>query len=146
MASKKMMMILLTTFYVLIIDLCKLNIYYSILLHSHVQDFTTCNAVAHIWLRNPLNHDKPEYSLIVQLFIQYVLIAQNKSDDIPGFIEGCTGLKPEAKSALSHYVSTTEGKESSKSKTERHLNITKDDKTQKSKSKKEPVQSGQFVL
>ena len=83
---------------------------FSVLLHAHVGDYTTCTAVTHIWLRTPGNQEKPGYVTLIELYIQHVLIPQQKWTDIPTFVDNCSSLVQEKKDLYLKYVESAREK------------------------------------
>lgn len=51
-----------------------------------------CQTVVTVWLRNPLNHLRPQYSAVVRLFTTHVLIPQEQWASISRFIDSCQAL------------------------------------------------------
>ncbi|KAI0219977.1 hypothetical protein LSAT2_028535 [Lamellibrachia satsuma] len=75
-----------------------------ILLHAQVQDYATCTAIAHIWLHHPDNCHRHDYAVVSELFITHVLIPQRRWEDIPAFIDSCSGLDAKTKSTYMKHV------------------------------------------
>ncbi|XP_013408271.1 peroxisome assembly protein 26 [Lingula anatina] len=71
-----------------------------ILLHSRVQDFTTCSAIASIWLKLPENHKDPLYAAMADTLVQFVLVPQGRWDSIEPFLNTCLGLEKTQKEGL----------------------------------------------
>lgn len=81
---------------------------YSLLLHAKMKDYATCSAVTNIWLKNPHNFVKPDYHVLLELYIGKVLIPLNKWQDIPAFVDSCPGLEHKAREVYKKQVKTLE--------------------------------------
>ena len=71
-----------------------------LLLYSHVNDYNTCTAVGHIWLRKASNFKDEEYANIVNIYVREVLIPQDQWDNIPVFLSSCPGVEADMRQAM----------------------------------------------
>ena len=76
---------------------------YSVLLHAYMRDYTTCNAIAHIWLRNPRNESCRHYNTLVEIYLTNVVIPQKKWKDVQPFLDSCQGLTLTVKEEFQRY-------------------------------------------
>ena len=69
-----------------------------------MRDYTTCNAIAHIWLRNPGNSSSKHYSSLVEIYLSNVVVPQKKWKDVQPFLDSCQGLADEARNKFQRYM------------------------------------------
>ena len=50
-----------------------------------MRDYTTCNAIAHIWLRNPRNSSSQNYNNLIEIYLSNVIVPQKKWKDVQPF-------------------------------------------------------------
>ena len=80
---------------------------FSVLLHAYMRDYTTCNAIAHIWLRNPRNESSQHYNNLVEIYLANVVIPQKKWKDVQPFLDSCRGLTFAVKEEFQRYDVTS---------------------------------------
>ena len=71
-------------------------LFFSLLLHAKMKDYPTCTAVVNIWLKNPQNFAKSNYHVVLELYINFVLIPLDRWSEVYLLITTCSGLSVES--------------------------------------------------
>lgn len=66
--------------------------FFSILLHANMLDWSTCSALANVWLRTTQTATIHEYAAVVELYVINVLEPQERWEDVTAFLESCKNL------------------------------------------------------
>ncbi|XP_060588071.1 peroxisome assembly protein 26-like [Ruditapes philippinarum] len=83
------------------IELCpSLVIQLCILLHARVKEYSQCHALASLWLRNEDNSYKPGYDRVAALYIEHVMLPQDRFLLVPQFLNSCTFLTQDMKDKM----------------------------------------------
>lgn len=75
-------------------------IFFSLLLHAKVEEYSQCYAIASIWLKDVENLTNPNYVLLVEIYITNVLLPRGQDNLIDPFIDSCPGLTSEQRKTL----------------------------------------------
>ena len=75
-------------------------IFFSLLLHAKVEEYSQCYAIASIWLKDVENLSNPNYLLLVEIYITNVLLPRGQNNLIDPFIDLCPGLTSEQRKTL----------------------------------------------
>ncbi|XP_067684349.1 peroxisome assembly protein 26-like [Haliotis asinina] len=83
------------------IDSCPVRIIQlCLLLHVKVKEYLKCHAIAETWLHNDRNRQCPQYSDVVKLYVQRVLVPLGAYNLIPQLVDSCQGLSDAEKDAM----------------------------------------------
>lgn len=77
-----------------------LTIFFSLLLHAKVKEYTQCHALASLWLRCEDNSYKSGYDRVVCLYIAHVMLPKGQLSLVPQFLNSCTYLKEQVKKLI----------------------------------------------
>lgn len=69
-----------------------LLLFFSILLHANMLDWSTCSALVNVWLRTTQTATIHEYAAVVELYVINVLEPQERWEDVTAFLESCKNL------------------------------------------------------
>ncbi|XP_046583055.1 peroxisome assembly protein 26-like [Haliotis rubra] len=83
------------------IDNCPVRIIQlCLLLHVKVKEYIKCHAIAKTWLQKDRNRQCPQYSDVVKLYVQRVLVPLGAYNLIPQLVDSCQGLGDAEKDAM----------------------------------------------
>jgi len=84
----------------IVVELC-------ILLHACVEEYSTCSALAQVWLSSPHNTQQPEYCQVAYVYLTNVIIKQKHWHSVPSFLSSCPGLSQQQLQQLTDLARTS---------------------------------------